>query len=76
MSANKADILSRGMEILSKEMGSDEAEQFIFRMKTEKFDYTKWQRDYFDRKTREEMDSEMDAYFVEHPDREKNTTII
>ena len=67
MIANTADTLSRGMEILSQRMGIVDAERFIFLVKTEGFDYTKWQREYFDGKTKEEMDAEMDAYFAAHP---------
>lgn len=63
MIANTADTLSRGMEILSQRMGIVDAERFIFLVKTEGFDYTKWQREYFDGKTKEEMD----AYFAAHP---------
>ena len=36
-------------------------------VKAEGFDYTKWQREYFDKKTKEEIDLEMDAYFATHP---------
>ena len=67
MIANTSETLSRGMEILSQKMGIVDAERFIFLVKTEGFDYTKWQREYFDGKTKEEMDAEMDAYFAEHP---------
>ena len=67
MIANTADTLSRGMEILSQKMGIVDAEKFIFLVKTEGFDYTKWQRDFFDGKTQEELDTEMDAYFSVHP---------
>ena len=67
MIANTTETLSRGMEILSQKMGIVDAERFIFLVKTEGFDYTKWQREYFDGKTKEEMDAETDAYFAEHP---------
>ena len=67
MTANTSETLSRGMEILTQKMGIVEAERFIFLVKTEGFDYTKWQREYFDNKSKEEMDSEMDAYFTAHP---------
>lgn len=67
MTSNTADTLSRGMTILRDQMGIVEAERFIFLVKTEGFDYTKWQRDYFDNKTKEEIDAETDAYFAEHP---------
>lgn len=67
MRANKAEILSRGMKILIDNMGIVEAETFIFLVKTEGFDYTAWQRDFFEDKIKDEMDADMDKYFMEHP---------
>lgn len=67
MSGNTAEVLTRGMECLLEKMSIVEAEQFIFLIKSEEFDYTKWQREYFGRKSKEELDKEMDAYFAEHP---------
>jgi len=51
------------MAILTEKMGIVEAETFLFLVKTEGFDYTKWQREYFGNKSKEELDAEMDAYF-------------
>ncbi len=76
MTANIADTLSRGMTILREQMGIIEAERFIFLVKTEDFDYTKWQRDYFDNKTKEEIDAETDAYIAEHPYKGASAKII
>ncbi len=67
MMPNTADTLSRGMSILTEKMGIIEAERFIFLVKTEGFDYTEWQRDFFGSKTKEQLDAEMDAYFAAHP---------
>ena len=67
MIANTAETLARGMEILTEQMGIVKAETFIFLVKSEGFDYTKWQRGYFDNKTKEELDADMDAYFSSHP---------
>ena len=67
MSVNTAETLSRGMNILTEHMGLVEAERFIFLVKTEGFDYTKWQREYFGSKTKEKLDAEADVYFAEHP---------
>ena len=67
MSSNTAEVLDRGMECLLEKMSIVEAEQFIFLIKSEEFDYTKWQREYFGSKTKEQLDKEMDAYFAEHP---------
>ena len=63
MIVNTAETLSRGMAILTEKMGIVEAETFLFLVKTEGFDYTKWQREYFGNKSKEELDAEMDAYF-------------
>ncbi|MBR1816879.1 MAG: hypothetical protein IJ763_09290 [Lachnospiraceae bacterium] len=76
MITNTADTLSRGMAILAENMGIVEAETFIYLVKSEGFDYTKWQRDYFDNKTKEELDAEMDEYFANHPYSGDKTKII
>lgn len=73
---NTAEILSRGMAILTEQMGVVGAETFIFLVKAEGFDYTKWQREYFDKKTKEEIDLEMDAYFATHPYRGDSKKVI
>ncbi len=67
MISNTEEILSRGMKILSDNMGIVEAENFIFLVKNEGFNYTAWQRDYFENKTKDEMDADMDKYFAVHP---------
>lgn len=43
------ELLSRGMECLVQAMGVVEAEYFIAAVQRERFDYTKWQREYFDK---------------------------
>lgn len=58
-----SETLSRGMKILTENMGIVEAENFIFLVKAEDFDYTEWQRDYFGKKTKQEIDNEMNEYF-------------
>ncbi len=67
MITNTAETLSRGMNALTEKLGIVEAEAFIFYVKTEGFDYTKWQREYFGDLGKEEMDNDMDAYFAAHP---------
>jgi len=56
----------QGMQILAENMGIIETEKFISLIKSENFDYTEWQRNYFDRKSREEIDAEMSEYFEVH----------
>ena len=43
------ELLSRGMECLVESLGIVDAEYFIAAVRRERFDYTKWQRDYFDK---------------------------
>ena len=42
------ELMSRGMECLVKALGVIDAEYFIAAVQRERFDYTKWQREYFD----------------------------
>ncbi len=42
------ELLSRGMDCLIRNMGVVDAEYFIAAVQRERFDYTKWQREYFD----------------------------
>ena len=45
---NTAEILDRGMQCLVGGLGSIDAEKFLSTLMREKFDYTVWQRTYFD----------------------------
>lgn len=47
MNNSTMEIMHRGMRILINAMGNVEAEQFVSLINREKFDYTKWQRNYF-----------------------------
>ena len=67
IATNTADTLSRGMAILAEGMGIVEAEKFIYLVKSEGFDYTKWQRNRFGNMTKDELDKEMEHYFANHP---------
>ncbi|MBO6178742.1 MAG: hypothetical protein IKN12_07905 [Selenomonadaceae bacterium] len=61
------DIMTRGMECLTKSLGSVEAEQFISTVIREKFDYTMWQRQYFDAMKPGEFHEEALKYVKTHP---------
>ncbi|MBR4894933.1 MAG: hypothetical protein IKZ41_00780 [Clostridia bacterium] len=69
METSAAEVLTRGMECLLEKMSIVDAERFLFLVKTEQFDYTKWQRTYFDGKTREQTDREMEEYFRANPEK-------
>ena len=67
MSPSTAEIMSRGMKCLMEQLGVVEAERFVATVIREKFDYTRWQRDFFDGKTPEEIRQEAEAFELENP---------
>lgn len=67
MTASTVEIMNRGMKCLTEQMGIIEAEQFISIIIREKFDYTKWQREYFDAKTPEEISFEASDFEAKQP---------
>ena len=67
MTESMTEIMNRGMKCLTGQMGVVEAEQFISIIIRERFDYTKWQRDYFDTKTPEEISEEASLFENSHP---------
>lgn len=67
MATSTVEIMNRGMKCLTDQMGIVEAEQFISTIIREKFDYTKWQREYFDAMTPEEISSEASYFEVTQP---------
>ena len=67
MTSSTAEIMNKGMQCLTKHMGVVDAERFISLIIRERFDYTKWQREYFDAKTPEEISVEAERFEKEHP---------
>ncbi|QTQ10836.1 hypothetical protein HRI96_00680 [Treponema parvum] len=56
------ELLSRGMECLIDAMGVVEAEYFIAAVRRERFDYTKWQKEHFDKADLETFVNNAKAY--------------
>lgn len=67
MMESTSEIMNKGMKCLMEQMGIIEAERFISVIIREKFDYTKWQRDYFDAKTPMVIREEASRFEKEHP---------
>jgi hypothetical protein len=44
---NTAAIMEKGIDVLLKNLGVLDTEQFISTLLRERFDYTKWSREYF-----------------------------
>ena len=67
MMESMTEIMNKGMKCLTEQMGIIEAEQFISMIIREQFDYTKWQRDYFDTKKPEAISEEASLFEKAHP---------
>lgn len=60
-------LASKCMDILCKNVGVVDAERFICYIKSESFDYTKWQRDYYDAIPADELKDKVAEYNKSHP---------
>lgn len=50
-------LINRCMDILRESVGVVNAEKFVYIMRTDAFDYTEWQREYFDTIAPDELDA-------------------
>ncbi len=73
---NTAEIMAKGMECLRQNLGIIETEYFISAIIKEQFDYTKWQREYFDTIPSDRLHEEAVAYGKAHPYHGKAKEII
>lgn len=67
MTDSTMDIMDAGLDCLIEHLGVVNAERFIATIKKEKFNYTVWQRDYFDRMQSGQVTEEAAVYAAEHP---------
>jgi len=64
---NTAELMEQGIACLVERLGVVDAEHFISILKRDDFDYTVWQREYFDRMEPEEFMEKAAAYAESHP---------
>ena len=67
MMYSTAEIMDMGLECLVEKLGIVNAEHFIATIKRESFDYTAWQREYFDKMESGEFAAKASAYADSHP---------
>ncbi len=67
MTDSMNELMCRGMECLTEALGVVEAEEFINLIIRERFDYTQWQRTYFDKLSPGEFLQNALAYSKAHP---------
>ncbi len=76
MDTSTVEILDRGMRCLVDNMGIVEAEHFIATVMRERFDYTKWQRDHFDKISPEQLHADAVQYEKNHPYQRKASVVV
>ena len=64
---NAIEILDQGFACLVDNMGLIDAEYFISLIKRDDFDYTVWQREYFDKLESGEFAAKASEYADSHP---------
>lgn len=65
-------LVNHCMDVLCEAVGVVEAEKFIHFIKTESFDYTKWQRKHYDAIPPEQLREDVKRFCAEHPFQGKN----
>ena len=69
-------LTDKCMRVLCEHVGVIEAEQFIYFTKTECFDYTELQREYYDAIPEASLQEVMDNYSKTHSFKGKKTTFL
>ena len=64
---NTIEIMDAGFACLVEKLGIVDAERFIALIKRDSFDYTAWQREYFDKMKPGQILEEAVEYEKEHP---------
>ena len=76
MFENNTILADRCMDVLSDHVGTVEAEAFIYFVRSESFDYTKWQREHFDALTPEQIQKAVEEHGQKHPFEGKKTVVL
>ncbi len=64
---NTVDIINLGLECLVEKVGIDNTERFVTAVKSEKFDYAVWQKEYFEKVAEREFLSAASVYAKKRP---------
>ncbi len=67
LSISSSELLKSGMKCLTDNLGIINAERFISLIIKEQFDYTKWQKTYFDSIEPKQFDEALLKYSEENP---------
>jgi len=76
MMNDRVTLLNMCMDVLCNNVGVLAAEKFIYLIRSENFDYTKWQREYYDSMTPDQIKQELDSFSAANPFEGKKAEII
>ena len=76
MFENNTLLADRCMDVLRDHVGTVEAETFIYFVRSESFDYTKWQREHFDALTPEQIREAVKKHGIEYPFQGKKAVVL
>lgn len=71
-STHTTELMNKGIKCLIETLGIIDTEQFISNIMREKFDYTKWQREYFDHILPNDFQNAAISHARRHPFQMKN----
>ena len=73
---NLAVTADKCMDAISEHVGTVELEAFIYYIRSQAFDYTKWQQEHYDVIPPEELYAALEEHSQKHPFKGKKATII
>ena len=73
---NIAVTADRCMEAIREHVGTVELEAFIYYVRSQAFDYTKWQREHYDVISPDELYAAIEEHSRRHPFQGKKSTVI
>ena len=76
MKDNLSVTAEKCMDAIRDHVGTVELEQFIYYIRSQSFNYTKWQQEHYDAMTPEQIFSMMEEHSAKHPFKGKKATII
>lgn len=67
MKDNMSVTAEKCMDAIREHVGTVELEEFIYYIRSQSFDYTKWQREHYDSMSREQILSMVEEHSRKHP---------
>lgn len=73
---NMSVTVEKCMDTIRRNLGTVELETFIYYVRSQNFDYTKWQREHYDSMTEDEIYDDLKKYSAANKFEGKKATVI